>query len=84
MLALWLNFSAPAFAAEPSTPDSKPAVGRWEHLALTQDLQAGQTHDDVGPKIVQLGREGWEMVSVANLMVNGTTTKTIYYFKRRL
>ena len=84
MLALWLSFSAPAPAADPPAPDSKPTVIRWEHLAFTQDLKAGQTHNDIASEIMRLGREGWEMFSVANLTQDGTTTKTIYYFKRRL
>ncbi|MEQ1860446.1 MAG: hypothetical protein ABMA13_10965 [Chthoniobacteraceae bacterium] len=57
---------------------------QWEHLAFTHDLRGGSKDPGIARKIVALGKEGWELVSVANFTESGTTTKTTYYFKRRL
>mgnify|MGYP006908251689 CR=1 FL=1 len=73
----WL---APAAAADKAA--EKPR--QWEHLALTHELKGGQSNAEVAREIIRLGREGWELVSVANFQENGTTTKTAYYFKRPL
>jgi hypothetical protein len=55
----------------------------WQHLALTNVI--GQTPtSELARNINKLGREGWEMVSVGNVIESGTTTKTIFYFKKPL
>jgi hypothetical protein len=81
-VALCLCFASPIFAAD--TADTSPARPPWEHLSLTHDLRGSQTDAEIARMIVKLGKEGWELVSVANSTENGTTTKTAYYFKRRL
>jgi hypothetical protein len=63
---------------------AKPSRVQWEHLALTHDLRGGQTNAEVARKIIELGKDGWELVSVANFTEGGTTNKTAYYFKRRI
>ena len=61
----------------------KPQTKSWQHLALTNVI--GQTpKSELARNINKLGREGWEMVSVGNIVESGTTTKTIFYFKKPL
>ena len=54
----------------------------WEHLALTNDLKQDAAAD-VARRINKLGGEGWQLVDVEGVSDNGTTTKTVYYFKRQ-
>ncbi len=56
----------------------------WQALALVQSLSGGLSNAELAAKINQLGRDGWELVSVENFVESGTTSKTGYYFKRRL
>lgn len=58
------------------------AATTWEHLALTSDLRQDAADREVGPRINQLGRDGWQLVDVENIHEAGTTIKAIYYFKR--
>jgi hypothetical protein len=72
-----------AWAQGPSGSQGKPAAMTWQHLALTQTL--GETPaDELARNINKLGREGWELVSVGNITKAGTTTKTVFYFKKPL
>ena len=63
-------------------------VAKWQHLALTEKVGVTQVTGQEGStaelsrQIVKLGEEGWELVSVANFSRDGTTRKTVYYFKR--
>jgi hypothetical protein len=71
------------WAQGPDDSQEKPAATAWQHLALTQTL--GETPaDDLARNINKLGREGWELVSVGNITKAGTTTKTVFYFKKPL
>jgi len=61
----------------------KPSVTGWQHLSLTHTI--GDTpKSELGKSINKLGREGWELVSVESITESGTTTKTVFYFKRPL
>lgn len=61
----------------------KPPAAGWQHLSLTS--ATGDTaKSELGKKINKLGREGWELVSVENIIESGTTTKTVFYFKKPL
>lgn len=61
----------------------QPFAKAWQHLALTHAL--GETpKSELASSINKLGREGWELVSVANIAESGTTTKTVFYFKKPL
>ena len=63
-------------------------TAKWQHLALTEKVSITQVTGQQGPEqelsrqIVKLGEDGWELVSVANFSRDGTTRKTVYYFKR--
>lgn len=57
---------------------------RWQHLALEHNTAKLGNDADLGRQINKLGREGWEMVTVLNFSENGSTGKTMYYFKRPL
>ncbi len=61
--------------------DAVPVAG-WQHMAIPHVLDKG--YGDLGHQINKAGREGWELVSVANISNEGTTTETVFYFKRPL
>ena len=61
----------------------KPSAAGWQHLSLTS-ATGETTKSELGKNINKLGREGWELVSVENIIESGTTTKTVFYFKRPL
>jgi hypothetical protein len=52
-------------------------------MALSHDAETGFSDGEVSRRIVQLGKEGWELVDVASIIKDGTTTKIVYCFKRR-
>jgi len=61
----------------------KPPAAGWQHLSLTNAI--GETpQNELASSINKLGREGWELISVGNITESGTTTKTVFYFKRPL
>jgi len=68
--------------AEDNGNQIKPAAAAWQHLALTHPLDDAPS--ELARSINKLGREGWELVSVANIAKSGTTTKTVFYFKKPL
>ena len=70
-------------AQEVNRDEMKPLTTGWQHLSLTPMI--GETpRAELARNINKLGREGWEMVSVGNIIESGTTTKTIFYFKKPL
>ena len=70
-------------AKDQSEDKRRPSAARWQHLSLTQTI--GDTPEsELAKSINKLGREGWELVSVGNITESGTTTKTVFYFKRPL
>lgn len=83
MLLLGTLVAMQAWAQGPGGSREKPAATAWQHLALTQTL--GETPaEELARNINKLGREGWELVSVGNIAQAGTTTKTVFYFKKPL
>lgn len=70
-------------AQDRSRDQMKPSATGWQHLSLTHTI--GDTpKSELASSINKLGREGWELISVGNITESGTTTKTVFYFKRPL
>jgi hypothetical protein len=83
ILLLCTIIAVQVLAQESSGKQVKPSSTGWQHLALTNVI--GETpQSELASNINRLGREGWELVSVGNISASGTTTKTIFYFKRPL
>ena len=61
----------------------KPSGTAWQHLSLTYKIDE-TPKTELAKQINKLGREGWEMFSVGNIIESGTTTQTIFYFKKQL
>ena len=62
--------------------DTRPAIQQWQHLAFETLPQDATSDPAVSEKIVSLGNEGWELVTVLNFHREGTTNRTVYYFKK--
>jgi hypothetical protein len=61
----------------------RPSAIQWQHLALAQVI--GETpKSELARSINKLGREGWELVSVEGVTESGSTTQTVFYFKKPL
>jgi hypothetical protein len=83
MIILCTIIAVQVLAQEANRDKKKSLTTRWQHLALTNVI--GETpKSELARNINKLGREAWEMVSVGNIIESGTTTKTIFYFKRPL
>ncbi len=83
MIILCTIIAVQVLAQEANRDKKKPLTTGWQHLALTNVI--GETaKSELARNINKLGREGWEMVSVGNIVESGTTTKTIFYFKKPL
>jgi len=79
--ALCAVVAAGMWAADRERPQAeKPAA--WEHLALQHDASRGFADADLATRIRRLGQEGWELVTVTNFAEGGTTTNTVFYFKK--
>ena len=83
MIILCTIIAVQVLAQEANRDKKKPLTTGWQHLALTNVI--GETaKSELARNINKLGREGWEMVSVGNIIESGNTTKTIFYFKKPL
>lgn len=60
--------------------DARDTKTQWEHLALPH--QGAGLGNDLAKRVNRLGNEGWQLVCVTAVSKEGTTEKTIYYFKR--
>ena len=77
-----LGYATNAVLAVPTVTGNNTFVSRWEHAALTHDSAIVSQDSDLSAQIVRMGNEGWELVSVTNVMKEGTTSQTVFYFKR--
>ena len=66
------NEDAPAPAAAPS----------WQHLAFPVEGGKVFGNPQVSRQINQLGRDGYELVDVETIVKEGTTVKTVFFFKK--
>lgn len=73
-----------AAGGDGAAPPAPAAPAQWEHLALQQDASRVIGDADLSQRIRGLGREGWELVGVTNCAKDGTTTQSIFFFKRPL
>jgi hypothetical protein len=83
MIILCAIIAVQVLAQGANRDEIKQQNKEWQHLAMTNVI--GETpKSELARNINKLGREGWEMVSVGNIIESGTTTKTIFYFKKPL
>lgn len=80
-LGLFAIGHLPAQLAEPLAKE--PAAPRWQHLALTHDLSKDPGKKKLTEQIHKVERDGWELVDVESVDKDGTTVKSVFYFKRR-
>jgi len=57
---------------------------KWQYLAFKSKVEPDSPTAEVGKTITKLGGDSWELVGIENHSEAGTTTKTVYYFKKRL
>ena len=76
--------AAKVLATEDGNDAVKSSAVKWQYLAFKSKIEPDSPTAEVGRTITKLGKDGWELVNVENHAESGTTTKTVYYFKRRL
>jgi len=85
-LAVLLSAGLWAQGPEADSPEAESSGGNarpvWQHLALESPGAGVTGSPDLARKINRLGDEGWELVDVEAIHTKGSTTKTVYYFKR--
>ena len=79
---LLITFSYRTWSEDTPQNADQEHVKKWEHLALSRDAAKGLADGEFSRQINELGLSGWELVDVENFSENGTTTKSIYFFKR--
>ena len=83
-LAACLGLTLNLWAQDKPEVEPVAATKKWQHLALPHDTATLGNDQDLAKQINQLGRDGWEMITVLNFSKEGTTNNTMYYFKRPL
>ena len=82
ILCLGALLLEPFAVAAPQQSDEGQAP--WEHLAMpAEGASGGLGSPEVARKINEIGRAGWELVDVETYLKDGSTEKSIYFFKRR-
>ena len=82
MVCLSILLAAGLAAQNAESETTSAETTRWQHLALSRGAREGLSDAEHSRRIVQLGNEGWELVDVESITKDGTTTQTVYYFKR--
>ena len=75
-IPLAYTFAAPT--AEPA--DRHVDSAAWQHLALPHE--GAGLDGDLFHQINRSGNDGWQLFGVTPIAKDGTTVKTVYYFKR--
>jgi len=76
--------AAKVLAADSGNDTGEPLATKWQYLAFKSKIESDSPTAEVGRTITKLGKDGWELVSVDSHSESGTTTKTVYHFKRQL
>ena len=76
--------AAKVWAVDDSSEAPNRSGAKWQYLAFKSKIEPDSPTAEAGKTITKLGRDGWELVGVESHLESGTTTKTVYYFKRRL
>ena len=84
MICICAIVAAKVLAAEDGNDAVKSSAVKWQYLAFKSKIEPDSPTAEAGKTITKLGSEGWELVGIENHSEAGTTTKTVYYFKRRL
>jgi hypothetical protein len=77
LVASYVSAAGSSHTAEPVA-----RVMEWEHLAMPVDADRAFGDADVSRQIVRLGNEGWELVDVETVSLEGQPEKLVYFFKR--
>jgi hypothetical protein len=80
MLALFVGSGL--WAQSPHSDPSPKVPQAWQHLACEQEGTSVTGSPDLARRINRLGDEGWQLVDVESIVVAGSTTKMIFFFKR--
>ena len=83
-VAACLGLSFNLLAQDAAGDEPAKSGSAWQHLALNHDASKAWNDRELAQQINKLGRDGWELVNVLNFSKEGTTTSTIYYFKKPL
>lgn len=75
------SFAALSVVWAADRSSATPSEG-WQHLAM--DAGSSTKDSELGKKINELGRDGWELVTVTPVQEQGSTAKFIYFFKKPL
>ena len=55
----------------------------WDYKTLTINVTGGRVHDEeIDEKLTELGNEGWELVAVTPLVMEGKTASLLHHFRR--